>query len=195
MSEVHTLNAFTTPIFALKFQHGDELAKTIVPIFKDIESKDANKYPYENGYTSYNPTSSILFQEELNDLQKFIDVTVNQIHNRLEFYTPIRLINSWFNIGRTNSMHERHNHIPAIWSGVYYVHADNNSGNISFFNEHLKTNWPYEETSLHNPLTRSIFTVQPETGLLLVFPSYLEHQVHLNQTNNERISISFNYAH
>lgn len=194
MIEVHTLNAFTTPVFALQYSDSEKLSKEIVPIFKEIEQNDNNKYDYVNGYTNYSPNTNILELENLLDLQSFITNSIKQIHNRLELTTPIKLINSWFSIGRKNSMHERHNHLPAVWSGVYYIQAKNDDGNITFFNENLKSNWPFCETSLDNILTRQIFTIQPETGLMLVFPSYLEHQVHLNNTNNERIAISFNFG-
>lgn len=194
MIEVHTLNAFTTPIFALRYDRSEELNKEVVPIFKEIEHNDQNQHGYVNGYTSYSSTSNILELENLSELLSFIANSVNQIHNRLELSVPIKLINSWFSIGRKNSMHERHNHLPSTWSGVYYVQANNNDGNITFFNEHLKSNWPFSETSIENVLTRQIFTIQPETGLMLIFPSYLEHQVHLNNTDNERIAISFNFG-
>lgn len=195
MSEVHTLNAFTIPVFALKYSKCQELKSNTIEHFKLLEEKDQNRYPYDYGYTSYASTSNILSTEQLCPLEKFISVAVQEVHEKLNLPLsgPLRLINSWVSINRKHCTHERHNHLPSTWSGVYYVQADNNDGNITFFNEHMKSNWPYCSTDLNNPLTRPIFTVQPETGLLLIFPSYLEHQVHENKTDNERISISFNY--
>ena len=192
--EVHTLNAFTVPIFALKYNDCENLKNTVIPTFKSIEDSDSDKIYYENGYTNYTPGSNVLELNALEELKNFIEVSVNEVHRKLNLENQVYLINSWFSVNRKNSMHERHNHLPAVWSGVYYVQATNNDGNITFFNDHLKSNWPYCKTDINNPLTRQIFTIQPETGLLLIFPSYIEHQVHLNNTDNERISLSFNFG-
>ena len=192
--EVHTLNAFTVPIFALKYNDCENLKNTVIPTFKSIEDSDSDKIYYENGYTNYTPGSNVLELNALEELKNFIEVSVNEVHRKLNLENQVYLINSWFSVNRKHSMHERHNHLPAVWSGVYYVQATNNDGNITFFNDHLKSNWPYCKTDINNPLTRQIFTIQPETGLLLIFPSFLEHQVHLNNTDNDRISLSFNFG-
>jgi uncharacterized protein (TIGR02466 family) len=194
MTEVHTLNAFTAPIFALRYDNSESLKQEVVPVFKEIEKSDDKPFYYDNGYTSYNPKSNILELDELFSFNQFVNTSIEQVHDRLNLNSRVAAMNSWFSIGRKNSMHEKHNHLPSVWSGTYYVQAENDDGNITFFNEHLKSNWPFCETGLEDTYTRQLFTIQPETGLLLIFPSYLEHQVHLNKTDNERIAISFNYG-
>ena len=94
---------------------------------------------------------------------------------------------SWVNVSQKYGYQERHNHVAKRTfrvgiSGVYYIQTNGHDGNLEFFPPDL-----YEG---HYPAT---YTVQPEVGKLVLFRSELYHRVRANLTENDRISVSFNY--
>lgn len=106
---------------------------------------------------------------------------------------------AWANINRYSNYNGLHNHGGGFWSGVYYVSAgkpENESsqeGSITFQNPTLA---PLAMGNLRPPLAvRDIFrrnrTLKPLDGLMLLFPSWLEHYVHPYFGKPPRISISW----
>ena len=74
---------------------------------------------------------------------------------------------------------------------MYYVKVPENSGRIRFYDpRNISMNNPpdyeyYHDSALYN-------FVQPREDMILFFPSWFEHDVEENQSNEERISIGFN---
>lgn len=106
---------------------------------------------------------------------------------------------AWANVNRFSHYNGLHNHAGGFWSGVYYVSAGfprSNSpyeGSITFRNPSLA---PLASSNLNIPsiisdIFRPKHTVQPIDGLMLVFPSWLEHYVHPYFGRRSRISISW----
>ena len=96
--------------------------------------------------------------------------------------------NSWANINYTHGWNAPHLHNGCFYSGVFYIRADGDEGNIRYIDTHFKVvgNMP----SL--PRIRESVSVQPRTGDLFLFPSGLMHMVEPNITDKDRYSISFN---
>lgn len=92
----------------------------------------------------------------------------------------------WTNVNSPGSGNQIHCHAKWHWSGVYYVQGKD-TGAIEFFSQ------PYlnQNVSLGLPFGQS-FTVEPADGLLLIFPSYLLHEVLPNPSDRERINLAFN---
>jgi len=81
----------------------------------------------------------------------------------------------WFNVALKGQSTRLHNHINnATVSGVYYLKASENSPNLF-----LKSKGQELE-------------IKSKTGILIFFPSKLDHYVPINQSNTIRISIAFN---
>jgi hypothetical protein len=86
----------------------------------------------------------------------------------------------WGNISSTTHYNNTHTHgnRDKVWSGVYYLQIPLNSGNIVF----------------HNNLGEIIREYSPKVGDLLLFHSSLPHSVGVNNSNQDRISIAFNFT-
>ncbi|MES2904917.1 MAG: TIGR02466 family protein [Pseudomonadota bacterium] len=102
----------------------------------------------------------------------------------------------WVNVNPTGAMNAPHDHPGAFWSGVYYVRvpppadpSDATSGAIEFIDPRgaIGTNARFE-----TPFTRSKFTIRPTAGTCLLWPSYLKHWVHPNQSADDRVTVAFN---
>ena len=96
------------------------------------------------------------------------------------------------NFGKQNASNARHIHSNNYISSAYYVKAPHKCGNIIFYDPRSVTSFRYPKITNPNQLNSTVFSVQPKEGLLVLFPSYLYHSVDMNQTDEERIVISFN---
>lgn len=100
----------------------------------------------------------------------------------------------WVNLLRQGAYNTPHSHPDSMWSGVYYVDVGSHpaayptSGVIEF----LDPRCAVEMISLPGEPFREKYTVHPESGMLVLFPSWLYHYVHPYQGEDARISISFN---
>ena len=190
--EIHHL--FPAPVVVGKYENFESIKTTLIPKFKEYEqSVPCEKY-WHGGYTSFGTDEGVLFWEECKELIDFIGTSVANFHAHCQMAGNVALQNSWFSINRQHALHEKHNHLPSTWSGVYYVQCDDNDPGITFINKNLDSNWPYCQRQEPNEYNSSVNTIQPESGSLIIFPSYLDHKVEQQDTNNERITIAFNFG-
>jgi len=189
------MNLFPVPLFGTEFEGAEELKKVLVPKLLEIEASDKSPAHYTaNGYTNYNPAQNALDFEECAELKNFILDCGRSANQTINTPADSFLAGSWFSINRKYSYHPIHNHVPATWSGVYYVQAEEDDAYITFFDSNKETNWPwapYNETNEYNTPT---FSIMPRTGRLLLFPSFLKHTVEQQMLERERITISFNLS-
>jgi|TARA_R100000482_G_scaffold104042_1_gene46769 uncharacterized protein (TIGR02466 family) len=92
-----------------------------------------------------------------------------------------------------NAYNERHHHDAhsgVFMSGVFYVKCPEGSGKIRFYDPRPHINTAPDMRYYNAGNTHHWFTPVPNT--LLMFPAWLEHDVEINKSKEERISISFN---
>lgn len=185
---------FSVPVFRLKYLYAEELQNSVLDLFYKIEKEDTSPIPYSmNGYTSY-CKDNILDLDECKDLKKFISAAVTRINNDVGIAGTPKLKNSWFSINRKYSYHERHNHLPEVWSGVYYVKSDIEDAPLTFINKNLESHWPFSNSLFNNDYNSSIANFFVETGIMYIFPSYLDHAVDQQTKDNDRVTIAFNFG-
>lgn len=131
----------------------------------------------------------------LNNLFKLIEKKSNKFAKQIGL-KEVRLDNIWININNKNSSNKEHTHPNSVLSGVYYVNCNEESGDIYFVHPSAATmQYDWQDKSIYdfNNITGANRNIRPNTGDLLIFPSWLSHGVHPNNSENfERISISFN---
>ena len=188
---------FPVPLFKFDYQSTEESKNIIIAQIKEIESTDSTdiSLKYSQGsYTSFYNRTDILDEDCLQNLKHFVQESVEQAHKHCGLGGGLQFTQSWANINRKYSYHEQHHHCPNIWSGVYYVQAQDNDATICFVNSNIiNSSWPYKADKIYNNDLNSSQTVcRVTTGMLLIFPSYLQHKVSQHMSDNERISIAFN---
>ena len=105
----------------------------------------------------------------------------------------LSISNLWFNINRHKDSNIKHNHPKSLLSGVFYSKTPNNSGNIKFFNsENAETFFSGVNMIEYTKYNSSSYVLKPESSFLHIFPSFLNHCVEPNLSDQERISFSFN---
>ena len=99
-----------------------------------------------------------------------------------------RLDSLWVNLLKAGGHHSGHIHPHAIISGTFYVEVPSGSGAIRFEDPRLPL-------MMSAPPRDEVFvTVEPRPGLLLLWESWLRHEVLPGRGRGERLSVSFNFA-
>ena len=106
----------------------------------------------------------------------------------------VKITNMWSIINQRDSFNERHHHGNSALSAAYYVNADKNSGDIVFYDPRHAFTFSHPENSQINNLNAQVKSITPKKGMLVLFPSYLEHSVNPSKSEEDRIVISFNIS-
>ena len=100
----------------------------------------------------------------------------------------------WANVSKKLNRHNMHLHPNSFFSGVLYLNAPNNTGNIGFKDPRYGSellSFDFTENSIFKHRT---IEVEPITGRLIFFPSWLYHGTRQGEFNDDenRVSLSFN---
>jgi uncharacterized protein (TIGR02466 family) len=101
-----------------------------------------------------------------------------------EQFNGVKIIikDSWVTKFLPGDTAQIHDHRSDVLSGVYYIKAMGNEGNLKLLN-------PLSYDNFVNDVS---YEITPTTGKLVLFPGWLKHQVLQNNSANERISLAFN---
>lgn len=107
---------------------------------------------------------------------------------------PSYIQGSWININPHQSYNLKHLHPRSLFSGAYYPKVpEGDCGDIIFYRDNIMLSYlPSYVVADWNDLTSGTAAYKVKEGMLLIFPSWLEHSVTPNFTSEDRISISFN---
>ncbi len=177
-----------------------ELESTCLAIAEDDEAGqdwcEENGYP---GYTSYASLNDLAWRAPIfSDLQKALDKHVAAFCDDLGFDLQGRKLKCdsfWINILPEGGMHASHIHPQSVISGTTYVAMPEGTSA-------LKLEDPRLPMMMHAPLRRkdagqhlqSFVYVKPDVGDVLLWESWLRHEVPMNMAEDDRISVSFNYG-
>ena len=176
-----------------------ELEAACMSIAEDDEA--GQEWCEENGYVGYTSYASL---EDLawrfptfKDLVKVLDKHVTAFVKDLQFdlgKKKIKLDSLWINILPTGGIHPSHLHPHSVISGTTYVTMPKGTSAIKFEDPRLAMMMaaPLRKEHTRDELRNFIY-LTPEDGEVLLWESWLRHEVPLNLTDEERISISFNY--
>jgi len=99
-----------------------------------------------------------------------------------------RIDSLWVNLLKGGGHHSGHIHPHSIISGTFYVEVPAGSGGIRFEDPRLPL------MMAAPPREAAFVTVEPRPGLLLMWESWLRHEVLPGRGRGERLSISINFS-
>lgn len=140
--------------------------------------------------------SKLVFTDE--GFEKFSDYLippVTELLKNYKIYEEIRIVQMWLNINGPNSYNVSHRHPGSDLSGVIWVKQTPESGRFVFddldnVDQILTVNMDPQHLKEKNMLPEIV--PDYKDGTIILFPSMLTHRVEINETNEDRISISFN---
>ena len=104
--------------------------------------------------------------------------------------------NMWANINyKDGSYNKPHLHPNSLFSGVYYVKSHLDSGNLTCYDPRpgIQTTMPSRVKGRPPKDLWREAHIAPYTGRIIMFPAWLWHAVENNNSNDTRISVSFNF--
>ena len=174
---------------------------------RDFDTREKNCFDtavlVDDHSLDHEPTTQISTTRETNvireygliDLEKFIlDSVKDYAFNFLQIKDDIDyFINkSWIVKSKPGGFGRIHTHPNSLLSGVIYYRAPKKSGNLLLYSGSPATfgNILFGTRS-SNYFNSSIISIEPSEGKMILFPSNMQHEVAKNDSNNERISLSF----
>jgi uncharacterized protein (TIGR02466 family) len=167
-----------------------ELAHSIRSLATDdLAGQRWSKQHAYAGYTSYASLNDLPKRDPaFADLAKLLTRNARAFAKELGWAVKPKLDSLWVNLLKGVGHHSGHIHPRSILSGTLYVEVPPGSGAIRFEDPRLPL-------MMAAPARENTFvTVQPHAGLLLLWESWLRHEVLPGNGRGERSSISFNFA-
>jgi uncharacterized protein (TIGR02466 family) len=143
------------------------------------------------GYTSYASLNDLPRRDPaFRDLGKLLGRHALSFARDCGFELPRkpRLDSLWVNLLRGSGHHSAHIHPHSILSGTLYIEVPPGSGAIRFEDPRLPLMMAAPQRA------DSFVTIEPRAGLLLMWESWLRHEVLPGNAKSERLSVSFNFA-
>jgi uncharacterized protein (TIGR02466 family) len=200
---IHTL--FPTLVYAAALQRGDsrDLNRQLLKECRQLRMDDAagrrwSLKNYPGGYTSYGSahrlqTVSPTFESLRRKLERHIAAFAAAVEWDLKG-RELEMTDCWVNIMPQHTVHSLHLHPHSALSGTYYVQVPRGSPGTKFEDPRLDRFMaaPSRKTTAKRG-ARPWVTFPAAAGQLLLFESWLRHEVAPNCVHAERISVSFNY--
>ena len=194
---------FSTPIFYKDLPNAKELNKNLLKHVKKWKKEDEKGIVRSNSL-GWHSAVDMHHRSEYNHFTKWLFAKVNEVflHQGYDPRAEAHCDNMWANINKRYSHNRNHTHPGCLWSGVYYIQAPKDSGRIWFTDPRGEAHMlvPRYENQRSSNTWREVF-YEPIAGRLIIFPSWLMHEVEPNlnkeyedenDTRGWRYSISFN---
>ena len=204
MSDISTL--FVTRLYRANLNSvgasidANELENTCYSIAEDDEA--GQNWCEENDYAGYTSYASLddlpwrfpIFKDIVDALDKHVAAFAKDAQYDLGD-RELRLNSLWINILPEGGIHTGHIHPHSVISGTTYVSMPDGASAIKFEDPRLPMMMaaPPRAADVRREL-RTFHYVKPDVGDVLLWESFLRHEVPMNLAEEERISVSFNYG-
>ena len=201
MPDIRSL--FATPLYRDRLSEAidtAELAASCLSIAEDDEAGqdwcEREGYP---GYTSYASLTDLPWRFPIfEEVKTALDAHVSAFAERLAFDLggkALVLEDIWINILPEGGIHTAHLHPHSVISGTTYVAMPEGTSAIKFEDPRLAMMMAAPPRKKDAPeALRQFVYIQPDVGDVLLWESWLRHEVPMNFAEEDRVSVSFNYA-
>ena len=198
-----TTRLFVTEIYKAALDNARALNADIEQTTKMLakEDKAGRAWCKEHGYQGYTSYSSLddLIQRAtcFDDLVRAIRPHAEKFASALQMDLggkKLKLDNIWVNVLEPGGSHSGHIHPHCVLSGTYYVRVPDGASSIKFEDPRLPMMMaaPSPRDDADEAHKRFVY-VAPQAGDLLLWESWLRHEVPPNGAASPRVSVSFNY--
>jgi len=187
---------FSTPIWINQINNHESINIEL----KNYIYKEKEKYPEGNKKSNVNGWHSNDFDLKNENLKNFISAISKNLETAIKDMSwdlesqLVKITTMWAIINNKDAFNEKHHHGNSALSAAYYVKAAKNAGDIVFFDPRQANVFHHPFSKEVNNINAQVQSITPKAGTLVLFPSYLEHKVNPNLSNEERIVVSFNVS-
>jgi uncharacterized protein (TIGR02466 family) len=165
----------------------------------DVAGRDWSAANYKNGFTSYATANQLhRMSPTFQLLERKTDQHVKKFATALDLDLKggrLAMTNCWVNVMPANVHHGLHLHPLSVISGTFYVSVPKGSSAIKFEDPRLPSFMaapPRRERARRE--NQTFVNYAPKAGSIILFESWLRHEVPLNSSRAPRVSVSFNYG-
>jgi uncharacterized protein (TIGR02466 family) len=200
-------NLFATPVYEASLAEERNFDGFIAELedacrMLAAEDRAGRAWCKEHGYGGYTSYAS------LNDLPQRVSV-FDQLRKKLDRHAAafaealqydlqggrLKLDSLWVNILKPGAAHTSHIHPHSVLSGTTYVVIPPGASALKFEDPRLPMMMAAPPRRADADESHRAFVyLQPKPGSVLMWESWLRHEVPMNAAKSERISISFNYG-
>lgn len=199
MTSMATRSVFSTLIHrdrivsAASRLNRDLLEEALMLRERDQRGQHWSRKNYANGFTSYGSMDELQrFSSPFWQLKAKLDRHVKRYLTALDFKVSpkeVQLTKMWVNVMGQGCTHAFHLHPLSLVSGSYYVQMPKGCSAIKFEDPRLAQFMGRPPLKKESPY----LAIQPQAGEVILFESWLKHEVPIHLSKTERISVSFNY--
>lgn len=174
--------------------HDEELANSMLPVAEKYLS-DPEYLTCHWGYkNTYSKRSGIETNQDLLEFKETIKKHSSNYMASLGYDVPSEELEIFVFASEmiAGDKHAIHTHCNAVLSGVFYLEVPEGSSNIVFHDPRPFRKFVNYPTLKDTAATWSQVFFKPEKGLLLLWESWLEHEVPVNTNQEGRITLVFN---
>ena len=183
---------FPTPVYIADIKHStlnQELERDIV-----VWSKQ-DKGIVRTNVQGWHSTTNMHERPEFKKLVNMLYDCQKTVYEQEYYESEPVLGNMWANINPPGGSNRAHQHPNSLWSGVYWIKTPKNCGQLKIDDPRsvaCMTRPRQKDTKKPDRLWRETH-YEPIAGRCIMFPSWLMHCVDPNESNDIRISVSFNF--
>jgi uncharacterized protein (TIGR02466 family) len=183
---------FPTPIYIADIEHptlNQELERDIVAW------SNRDKGVVRTNVQGWHSPTNMAELPEYQKLVRMLYACQKTIYDQEHLDSEPVLGNMWANINPPGGMNRAHQHPNSLWSGVYYIKAPKNCGDLKIDDPRSSAAMvrPKQKKGPVSPRLLRETNYEPIAGRCIMFPAWLMHCVDPNESNDIRISVSFNF--
>ena len=178
------------------FVYGKDVELNNKQLAQDIvnwsnQDKGVNKTNYKGWHSTTDMHTKPEYQLLVNELFKM----QQDIYEKEHLDRQPKLGNMWANINPPEGMNQPHIHPNSLFSGVYYVKSNPKAGRLKIYDPRpgAQINMPTRKPGDPGKDLWRDANIEPIPGRIIMFPAWLWHSVEPNQSDDIRISVSFNF--
>lgn len=186
-------NLFPTALFVFNLKDHEKLDQQLLKTIFGLKQSDPG-YVASN-VLGWHSKSNLFDLEEVKPFKQLVDEAIAQVAQAVGYgNVRIAAANCWANVNPKYASNKIHDHANCLFSGVYYIKTPKDSGSLMFYDPRSARTFYKPNVQTFTAYTADAVAHVAEAGLLLIFPSWLKHGVEPNLSDEERVSISFNYV-
>ena len=185
---------FPTPVYIQEVPNAVELNHHLEKNILQWQKEDPKGVSKTN-VNGWHSATDMNKNHEYDPLSKELFAMQEEIFEK-EYLTQKPVLgNMWANINYPGGFNRPHLHPNALFSGVYWIKAPEKSGKLMLYEPRpgVHTTMPNRKKGKLPPQLWREIHYTPKAGMMVMFPAWLWHEVRPNQSNDIRISVSFNF--
>lgn len=201
---------FAVPIAEVEVPHGEDIARDLIPLFLARENdqyRNAIHRDTQHGALFESKFDVFTWPDEpvrrmAESIHSILGSVVKQLNNYSDeqFQALNFQYHAWYHITRNGGYQGTHNHPNASWSGIFCVDpgdevAGRPDNGVVRFIDPRESAYMYIDAgngNLQTPYHSEGYQISHRAGRLVLFPSYIMHEVFPYVGQRERIIVAFN---